>query len=95
MKYYGSYKNHNSNSIVTFINNIHKMHSLKLRLTTGWTFQRAIFAIIGTIIVVQSIADNQWVFALFGLYFASMGLFAYGCASGNCYTITKKESTTE
>lgn len=69
------------------------METLKLRLTTGWTFQRALFAIVGLIIVFQSIADKQWVFVLFGLYFASMGLFAYGCAAGNCYTITKKEST--
>lgn len=71
------------------------MQSLKLRLTTGWTFQRAIFAIIGLIIIFQSIADKQLVFALFGLYFASMGLFAYGCAAGNCYTIPGKESTRE
>jgi hypothetical protein len=69
------------------------MNTLKSRLTTGWTFQRAIFAIVGLIIVFQSLADKQWVFVLFGLYFASMGLFAFGCASGNCYTIPKKDST--
>ena len=28
---------------------------------------------------------HQWVGALLGAYFASMGLFAFGCAAGNCF----------
>ncbi|MBK7469089.1 MAG: hypothetical protein IPJ43_21185 [Saprospiraceae bacterium] len=27
---------------------------------------------------------HQWVGALLGAYFASIGLFAFGCAAGNC-----------
>lgn len=43
---------------------------------------------------------NEWMGALLGTYFASMGLFAFGCAGGqsyggNCYSntaITAKKS---
>ena len=55
------------------------------RLTTGWTIQRGLFVLIGSILIIQSVLDNQWLGVAFGAYFASMGLFAFGCASGNCY----------
>jgi len=56
------------------------------RIFTGWTFQRVLYFLFGVIVMVQGIVDGQWIGVLFGGYFASMGLFAFGCAAGNCYT---------
>ena len=58
---------------------------MKERLLTGWTFQRVLFLLSGSFILIQSIIDRQWFGIIFGIYFASMGLFALGCAAGNCY----------
>jgi len=58
---------------------------MKERILTGWTFQRAIFLIMGTMVIIQSIMEKQWVGMVFGAYFASMGLFSFGCASGACF----------
>jgi hypothetical protein len=55
------------------------------RILTGWSFQRAFYLIAGGGMVAMSIIDHQWPGALIGSYFAAMGLFAFGCASGNCY----------
>ncbi len=57
---------------------------MRQRILTGWTFQRALFLIMGTIMVVQSAMQKQWVGVAVGGYFASMGLFSFGCAAG-CY----------
>jgi hypothetical protein len=59
---------------------------MKERILTGWTFQRALYLVMGGMIISQAIAEQQWLLVIFGGYFASMGLFAFGCASGNCYT---------
>jgi hypothetical protein len=41
--------------------------------------------------------SKQWFGVAFGGYFASMGLFAFGCGAGNCYTgnctIEKKQKS--
>ena len=58
---------------------------MRNKIFTGWTFRRFLYLGIGVMIVIQSIRDQQWVLALAGIYFAAMGLFAFGCASGNCY----------
>lgn len=55
------------------------------RIVTGWNFQRAFYLIAGVGMVIMSITDHQWPGALIGGYFAAMGIFAFGCASGNCY----------
>ncbi|MFN3940472.1 MAG: hypothetical protein ACK4IY_07775 [Chitinophagales bacterium] len=57
---------------------------MKNRILTGWTFARVLYLILGSIVIVQSILDSQWFGVAFGGYFAAMGLFAFGCASGNC-----------
>jgi len=62
---------------------------MKERLLTGWSFQRVLFLVIGSFILIQSINDGQWFGIIFGLYFASMGLFAIGCAAGNCYGVNR------
>jgi hypothetical protein len=57
---------------------------MKERLLTNWTFARALYLIMGIMIIVQTAMSHQWIGVAFGGYFASMGLFAFGCASGNC-----------
>ena len=68
---------------------------MKQRILTGWTFQRALYLLMGGFIVIQSIVQHEWVGILFGSYFAAMGLFAFGCAAGNCFggncTVDTKE----
>jgi len=58
---------------------------MKKRILTGWSFRRALYLILGVTVVVQGIIDREWIWLLPGLYFAAMGVFAFGCASGNCY----------
>ena len=56
------------------------------RILKGWTITRWLYFLIGVYVIYQSVADRQWFGVFFGGYFASMGLFAIGCASGNCST---------
>lgn len=58
---------------------------MKDRLLHGWTFQRGLYLAMGITIIIQSIISNQIMGTFLGIYFASMGLFAFGCASGNCF----------
>lgn len=58
---------------------------MRERVFTGWTFQRALYAILGAVVMVQSGISNDWMGAAFGAYFASMGIFSFGCASGSCF----------
>ncbi|WP_017258980.1 hypothetical protein [Pedobacter arcticus] len=58
---------------------------MKQRILTGWTFGRGVYLVLGLVIVIQSAWNGQWLGVLFGGYFASMGLFAFGCAAGNCF----------
>ena len=59
---------------------------MKERILTGWTLKRALYLVMGIYLIIQSVVDSQLLFILFGLYFAAMGLFAFSCASGNCYS---------
>ncbi len=63
------------------------------RIFTNWTFTRALYLIIGTIIVTQSVVSHQWFGVAFGTYFAAMGLFSFGCAAGNCAVAPKQKSS--
>ncbi|MDR0791880.1 MAG: hypothetical protein LBE82_01130 [Chitinophagaceae bacterium] len=57
---------------------------MKKRIFTGWNFRRIIYAALGILLIVQSIWQAEWWGVLFGGYFAAMGIFAFGCAAGNC-----------
>ncbi|MBK7883904.1 MAG: hypothetical protein IPJ81_08925 [Chitinophagaceae bacterium] len=59
---------------------------MKQRLLTKWTFTRVLYIIMGGFVIIQSIMIRQWPGVALGSYFASMGLFAFGCASGNCFS---------
>lgn len=58
---------------------------MKARLTKGWTLGRVLYLALGALVVVQSIMQQQWLGVLLGGYFASMGLFSFGCAAGGCF----------
>ena len=58
---------------------------MKDRILTGWTFQRAVYVLMGSFLIYQSALTQEWVGVVFGGYFAAMGVFAFGCAAGNCY----------
>jgi len=58
---------------------------MKYRILSNWTFTRVLYLGIGIAIIVQSVVNQQYFGAIFGGYFAAMGLFAFGCASGNCF----------
>lgn len=57
---------------------------IKDRLLKGWTIMRVVYLIIGLLIIIQGIYGDQWLGILLGAYMSSMGLFAFGCAGGNC-----------
>ncbi|MGV8878118.1 MAG: hypothetical protein ACOH2A_03710 [Sphingobacteriaceae bacterium] len=57
---------------------------MKNRILTGWTFRRVLYVAIGLFVVIQSVMQQQWLGIFLGSYFASMGIFAFGCAAGNC-----------
>lgn len=60
------------------------MENLKQRILTGWTVTRALYLGMGITIIINSFMSQQWFAVLFGAYFASMGLFSFGCAAGAC-----------
>lgn len=66
---------------------------MKERLLSGWTFTRALYLLMGSIILVQSVVEHQIMGVIFGTYFASMGLFAFGCAAGNCAMGPQSDNT--
>ncbi len=57
---------------------------MKDRILTSWTFRRGLYLLMGITVIIQSVINQQWFGVAFGGYFAAMGLFAFGCASGNC-----------
>jgi murein endopeptidase len=66
---------------------------MKERILTNWTFTRVLFLVMGSYIVVQSVITEQWFGLAIGGYFASMGLFAFGCAAGNCAVPMNSKAT--
>ncbi|HVA98926.1 MAG TPA: hypothetical protein VNG53_08530 [Bacteroidia bacterium] len=67
---------------------------MKARLFTGWTITRALYLFIGIVFIIQSVISNEWLGILIGTYFAAMGLFAFGCAAGNCFVPNAKQKPT-
>lgn len=55
------------------------------RLFTNWNFRRIMYAIVGFYILITSVPTLHWFGIGIGAYFGLMGLFALGCAGGNCY----------
>lgn len=57
---------------------------MKERILTNWSVRRVLYVAMGSYLIIQSLIDKQYFGVLLGSYFASMGLFSFGCASGNC-----------
>lgn len=57
---------------------------MKNRILKGWTIQRAFYLLAGVLLAFQAFMSHQVAGVLIGIYFASMGIFSFGCASGNC-----------
>jgi len=57
---------------------------MKERILTNWSIIRVVYLLLGSLIIIQSVVAREWLLVAFGGYFAAMGLFAFGCASGNC-----------
>lgn len=58
---------------------------MKQRILSNWNFTRFFFTGMGIALIISSIQDFEWMGMIAGGYFASMGIFAFGCAGGNCY----------
>lgn len=57
---------------------------MKDRILKGWNLRRVMYLVLGSFVIGQAILTQQYFVILFGVYFASMGLFNFGCASGVC-----------
>ena len=58
---------------------------MKDRILNGWSLRRILFVAFGLYVIYQSGSDKSVAGIAIGIYFLSMGVFAFGCASGNCY----------
>ncbi|HEY4797867.1 MAG TPA: hypothetical protein VII99_02210 [Bacteroidia bacterium] len=67
---------------------------MKSRILTGWTFSRALYVLMGIFVMIQSVMQREWPGIVVGAYFTTMGIFAFGCAAGNCYIGNNQESKT-
>lgn len=59
---------------------------MKQRVFYNWNLSRLLFTGMGLAFIISSVQEFDWFGLLAGIYFFSMGIFAFGCASGNCYT---------
>ncbi len=53
-------------------------------LLKNWNLSRILFLFLGISILYQTTQSNEWFGYIIGIYFLLMGVFALGCASGNC-----------
>ena len=58
---------------------------MKQRILTGWNIRRILYMLTGITFIYMSAVEHEWAGILLGAYFAAMGFFAFGCASGNCF----------
>ena len=74
---------------------------MKERILSGWNFMRILWLTMGVGIVIQAIADKNFLMLLPGLYFVFASLANVGCFAGSCATgfnpdrDSKKEAITE
>ena len=72
--------------INNYIFDLEKTIIMKERILKGWSLKRILLVVFGLYIIYQSVTDKSWADVAIGTYFISMGVFAFGCASGNCYS---------
>ncbi len=59
---------------------------LSKRIFSNWNLKRIAFTSIGVLIMIQAIIDHHWIDIVIGAYFASMGIFSFGCGWNQCFT---------
>jgi hypothetical protein len=59
---------------------------MRERILSGWNIGRVLYLMIGIYVIVATAMERHWFGILIGVYFASMAIFRFGCAAGNCYT---------
>ncbi|MFI5152692.1 MAG: hypothetical protein ACHQET_05115 [Chitinophagales bacterium] len=64
---------------------------MKERILRGWNFGRVLYLLLGSIMIIQAISMHEWLGIILGGYLASMGIFAFGCAGGNCFAGALRE----
>ena len=67
---------------------------MKNRILYGWNPRRALYLMGGAAIIVYAFIVKEWWGALLGGYFAVMGMFNFGCASGNCGYVPNRKTHT-
>jgi len=65
---------------------------MRNRILTMWTFRRVIFTGLGLFLIGQSLVEKQWIGFIIGIYFASMGIFGFGCGAGYCTPVPFKKN---
>ena len=66
------------------------IQKLWYQISSGWNLRRFFYTGIGMLLIAQSYLDGPWFGYFIGGYFASMGLFGFGCAGGHCFSPTEK-----
>ena len=69
------------------------MRTLFARISLPWNLMRILNLLIGLTMVGLAIHDKLWIGVLIGAYFMASGLFAWGCAGGNCTVPVNEERT--
>lgn len=67
---------------------------MRERILHNWTAVRFFYLVLGLFLAISSGMNNEWLGLIFGLYLASMGLFSFGCAAGNCYSAQQNSKST-
>jgi hypothetical protein len=65
--------------------------NIKQRILSPWSFTRWLYLAMGITIGIQAIMVAQLFGLLLGVYFTSMAVFGFGCASGNCFVPVTKQ----
>lgn len=68
---------------------------MRQRILTGWNFRRLLYVVLGIAVIVESISPREWIGIVLGAYFLIMGIFAFGCAAGNCFGHTCRSTPRE
>lgn len=68
---------------------------MKQRLLTGWSVRRVIYLVGGAGMSTYFFVDKMWLMGIVSLYFVAMGIFAFGCAGGQCAVNPPSNKTRE
>ena len=68
------------------------MRTLFARISLPWSLMRILNLVLGITIAGLAIHDKLWIGVLIGAYFVASGLFAWGCAGGNCTVPVNKKT---